>query len=194
MTRRALWAALVGLAAVVVAIGPSHAQEVPPFSAPVVDAAGVVPDDVERRLNEELLAYQRRSGHQIAVAVVETTGGRSIEDYSIDLARQWGVGREGEDDGVVLVVAYGDREVRIEVGRGVEDELTDIESGRILRNHVIPRLRAGDPGDAVVVGTRAIRQTLGDAGADVPAPVEDEGGDGGPSWVNIGLIALAFFL
>lgn len=77
-----------------------------------------------------MLDYQTRSGNQIVVAVVKTTGDQSIENYTIDLARSWGVGQNGKDNGIVLVIANNDRKVRIEVGRGLEGDLTDLQSGR----------------------------------------------------------------
>jgi uncharacterized protein len=134
----------------------------PSFSAPVVDAAGVVPDGVEQSVNLALEDYRRRSGRQVAVAVIGTTGDRSLEDYTIDLARAWGVGTKGRDNGVLLLVATRDRRVRIEVGRGVEGRLTDLEAGRIIRERLVPLLAAGRYGEAVQQGTDAIRAALGD--------------------------------
>ena len=176
---------------------PAGAQEQLEFTAPVVDDAGVVPDAIEDEVSADLLAYEQRSGRQIAVAVVETTGDRSLEDYAIDLARDWGVGTEGEDDGVLVLIAYDDRRLRIEVGRGLEGELTDLEAGRIIRDHLRPRLQANDPGGAVRAGTQAIRAALGDDAATVPPttrPPERDGRQGSP-WplLLFGLIALASF-
>lgn len=159
------------------------AQALPDFTAPVVDAAGVVPDDVERQVNAALNDYQRRSGNQLAVAVVRTIGDRSLEDYTIDLARKWGVGEKGDDNGVLLLIATEDRKLRIEVGRGLEGTLTDLQSGRIIRQRLVPLLREGDFGGAVTQGTTAIRQELGDteAGPLPEPPSEDTGSEGGGS-------------
>jgi uncharacterized protein len=103
------------------------------------------------------------------------------------------VGDEGDDDGVLLLIAYEDRRLRIEVGRGVEGELTDLEAGRIIREELTPRLRDGDVGGAVAVGAAAIRQALGDDTAVVPTtePVDADGGGGFP-WplALVGLFAL----
>jgi uncharacterized protein len=150
-----------------IASPPALAQDFPKFTAPVVDAAGALPDDVQQQVDAQLLDYQQRSGNQVAVAIVKTTGRRSLED-----AREWGVGEEGKDNGVLLFVAFEDRRLRIEVGRGLEGELTDLESGRIIREHITPRLRAGDVGEAIVIGTQEIRRALGDTqvGAE-PAPL-----------------------
>ena len=159
-------AALALLAACTLAI-PARADAkgpaFPKFSAPVVDAAGLVPDAIEQQVDSELLDYQRRSTNQLAVAVIKTTGKKSLEDYTIDLARAWGVGQKGKDNGALLLIANDDRKVRIEVGRGLEGELTDLQSGRIIRERLIPHLRDGDVGGAVVEGTQAIRAVLGDA-------------------------------
>lgn len=160
------------------------AQSFPKFTAPVVDAAGVVPHEVEMQVNAALNDYQKRSGNQVAVAVVRTTGNRSIEDYGIDLAREWGVGEKGDDNGVLLLIATEDRKLRIEVGRGLEGTLTDLQSGRIIRERLIPLLRQGDFAGAVTQGTLAIRQELGDTEAGpLPELTEDEtGSEGGSPW------------
>ena len=160
----------------------------PKFTAPVVDAAGLVPDDIEKQVDSGLIDYQNRSGNQIAVAVIKTTGDASLEDYSIDLARAWGVGKEGKDNGVVLLIAYDDHKVRIEVGRGLEGDLTDLQSGRIIRERLIPLLRDGDVGGAVLQGTGAIRTELGDTQVgELPpppaAPVGEQPKNKTPGWL-----------
>jgi uncharacterized protein len=142
------------------------AEEFPEFTNHVVDAAGVVPDGVEQQTDGELASYQERTGSQIAVAVIETTGDASLEDYTIDLAKEWGVGSAEDDNGVLLLIAVEDRKLRIEVGEGIEGELTDLESGRIIRDDITPLLREGDYGGAVLTGTRSIRRAVGDT--DVP--------------------------
>lgn len=166
--------------------GPAvAAQDFPEFTAPVVDAAGAVPDEVETQVNASLEDYRRRSGNQVAVAVVRTTGRRSLEDYTIDLAREWGVGGKGDDNGVLLLIAIEDRKLRIEVGRGLEGTLTDLQSGRIIRERLVPLLRQGDVGAAVAQGAAAIRQELGDTEVGpLPVPPQDDtgSGDGGSAW------------
>jgi uncharacterized protein len=175
--------AVVAMVIAVGAFGAAHPAgarpraDFPDFTAPVVDTAGVVPTSVEQSVSLGLEDYQRRSGRQVAVAVVPTTGNRSLEDYAIDLARDWGVGRKGRDNGVLLLIAVRDRRVRIEVGRGVEGRLTDLESGRIIRDRLVPLLAAGRYGAAVQQGTDAIRAALGDprVGQLPPPPATETG-------------------
>jgi len=169
------------------------ASRFPKFSAPVVDAAGVLDDTTQAQLDTELDDYQARTTNQIAVAIVETTGDESIEDYSIDLARSWGVGVKGKDNGVVLVLAIDDRKMRIEVGRGLEGDLTDLESGRIIRDVLRPRLQDGDYAGAVRDGVQAIRYALGDTDVSPPSTVPpDESPSTGWPWflVLIGALSL----
>jgi uncharacterized protein len=134
----------------------------PSFSAPLVDTVHVVPAEVAQQIDAQLQDYQSRTGNQIAVAIVHTTGNEALEDYSIKLARQWGVGSKDKDNGVLLFIAYDDHKLRIEVGRGLEGNLTDLVSGRIIRDIIVPQMRANDPGQAVLTGTQAIRAALGD--------------------------------
>src|SRR5690606_2776976 len=120
------------------------------------------------------------TGHQIGVAVVADTGTSSLEDYANDLFDEWGIGDAGEDDGVLVLVALGgDRGVRIEVGGGLEGELTDVESGDIIRDVLLPRLRDGDVDGALTAGIPTIRRALGDtAGPAPPEPIAPEDGGG----------------
>lgn len=128
----------------------------PEYSAPVVDAVEAVDDAVEASLSGELEQFRTTSGPQIAVAVIGSTGTASIEDYTIDLARTWGVGDAKRDDGVLILIALEDRELRIEVGSGVEGELTDIAAGRIVDTVMLPLMRVNDVNGAVVQGARAV--------------------------------------
>ena len=128
----------------------------PEYTAPVVDAANVVSADVETAVNAELQAFRDAGGPQIAVAVVDSTGNASIEDYTIDLANKWGVGDKAKDDGVVILIAVTDRELRIEVGSGVEGDLTDVTAGNIVDQVMVPLLRTDDVDGAVTQGARAV--------------------------------------
>jgi uncharacterized protein len=168
----------------------------PGFSAPVVDAADAVPAVVEQRLDDSLLAYQQASGNQIGVAIVEDTGDQSLEDYAFDLFnKEWKLGDEEKDDGVLLLVVMGAHQLRIEVGSGLEGDLTDVESGRIIRDQIAPRMKEGDVGGAIEVGTNEIRRALGDTTAAAPpvtaAPKQPTDDSGGGAWW---LFVVAFFV
>lgn len=171
--------------------GSSQAAPVPAFTGPVVDEARLVDDSVEATVVAELLDHRARTGNQIAVAVVRSTGGRSIEAYSLDVARTWALGDARRDNGVLLVVAYDDRAVRLEVGVGLEKVLTDAVAARILRENVTPELREGNVSEAVLRGTRAVRAALGDTVAGQTAPGEASGWPGWLKWALVGVAAAA---
>jgi uncharacterized protein len=173
------------------------AAQYPAFKAPVVDQAEVVPAAVEQRVDAALNDFQARTGQQIGVAVVDSMGKQTIEEYGIGLARAWGVGTKGEDNGVLLLVAVKEKKVRIEVGRKVEGELTDVRSGQLIRNVLLPRLRQGDYGAAVEVGTQEIRRVLGDQQVGAPpataAPPSQQPTGSGSAWPIFLFGGLALF-
>ena len=136
----------------------SPAASLPEFTAPVVDSIGRVSAEVETQINSELTSFQQSGGPQIAVAVVDTTNNATLENYSIDLARSWGIGDKEKDNGVLVLIALEDRTLRIEVGSGVEGELTDVTAGGIVDSVMLPRLRANDVDGAVRDGARAVMQ------------------------------------
>jgi uncharacterized protein len=144
----------------------STTASLPEFTAPVVDTTGSVSSEVQTQINSELNTFQQSGGPQVAVAVVKSTGNATLENYSIDLARSWGIGDKDKDNGVLILIALEDRTLRIEVGSGVEGDLTDVAAGRIVDSVMLPRLRADDVDGAVRDGARAVMQVWG--GADIP--------------------------
>jgi uncharacterized protein len=188
MPRHRLRAGFAGLAtaAFVLAGAPTaYAADFPAPTGYLVDDANAIPEPAEQVLEAELEAYAERSGHQLAVAVVDSTDDESIEDYANDLFGEWGVGSAERDDGVLIVVAIDDRELRIEVGRGLEATLTDIEAADIIRDDMVPKLKVGDYAGAVRAGERGVRGVLGDptpnAGGRADASAFDGYGGGEPA-------------
>jgi uncharacterized protein len=110
---------------------------------------------------ESILQYERDStSNQIAILIIESLNGASLEEYTLRVAEKWGLGKKGKDNGVLFFIALQERDVRIEVGRGLEGRLTDLMSSRINRNEVIPHFRQGNYDAGVIAGTKAIIQTI----------------------------------
>ena len=147
--------------AVIILISGDGATKVTPeayYPAPTnyaVDAAGALTPEQLNDLNLMLQAMDI-DAHQFGVAIVETTQPLSIEEYSIKLAEQWKVGNADLDNGAIIVLAVKDRKVRIEVGSGLEGEITDSEAGRIIDEAMIPYLKADAWHDAVMEGLKAM--------------------------------------
>jgi uncharacterized protein len=146
-------------------------QAFPALTGRVVDNAGMLSPAARAALTQDLAAHESATGQQVVVVTVQTLGGRPIEDFGYQLGRLWRIGRAGKDDGALLIVAAAERQVRIEVGYGLEGTLTDAQSWGIIQSHMLPHFRAGDYEAGILAGTRAVLAILrGDA---EPAPPPD---------------------
>ncbi|PRQ03367.1 hypothetical protein ENSA5_16750 [Enhygromyxa salina] len=126
----------------------------------VNDLAKVLDPGEAQSLEAELSQVRRDHGYDLAVLILPSLDGEPIEDVAYDTFNTWGVGDASRDDGVLLVLAVAEQRVRIETGEGVGGELTDLESGRIIREQIKPLVVAGRWYEATSVGTRAITETL----------------------------------
>ncbi|MGB5176784.1 MAG: TPM domain-containing protein, partial [Thermoanaerobaculia bacterium] len=117
---------------------------VPELKTRVTDQTSTLDGAALAALEERLAAFESRTGSQIAVLVIPTTEPEAVEQYALRVAEAWMLGREGIDDGALLLVALEDRNVRIEVGYGLEGALTDLASRRIISESILPRFRSGD--------------------------------------------------
>lgn len=152
---------LLALAAVATAIA---APVYPNLTGRITDAAGILDTEAETALTTDLAALEEKSTDQLAIVTVPSLDGLTIEDYGIGLARTWGIGQQGKDNGVLLIVAPNERKVRIEVGRRLEPMLTDTMSKLIIENAIIPPFRRGDWAGGIKAGVRDITDVLlGDA-------------------------------
>ncbi|MEM6987405.1 MAG: TPM domain-containing protein, partial [Pseudomonadota bacterium] len=106
-----------------------------------------------------------RYGDEIAVATVSRLDGVSIDQYTLALAQRWRLGDSGRDDGVLILVAPGERKVRIEVGFGLESALTDTDAQTLIATHFVPPFRAGDLDGGVRDGTLAVMAHLANRGS-----------------------------
>jgi uncharacterized protein len=178
LIHRLLLAAFLLIAAAL----PSRAADqpaFPPLTGRVVDEVGVLPPPAIDRLTAELAAHEQRTGQQVVVAVVKSLQGRPIEDYGYQLGRAWGIGQKDKNTGAILLVAPAEHKVRIEVGYGLEGDLTDALSSTIINQTILPRFKKGDLAGGIVVGTEQILLALGDTLAvpppHKPRPAEDDG-------------------
>jgi uncharacterized protein len=132
----------------------------PPLTGRVVDQARMLSPATVQRLDADLAGLEAQTGRQLVVATVADLQGYEIEEYGYQLGRTWAIGRKGENDGVIFLVAPRERKVRIEVGYGLEPVLTDALSSVILQTRVLPAFREGRMEEGVVAGTQAIIQQL----------------------------------
>jgi uncharacterized protein len=158
LLRPLVTAALTGL---LVLSGPAAAQTFPKLAGnPVVDQADIIPAAEEAALNTQLLELEKTTGHQLVVATVSDLEGNDVSEYGYKLGRAWGIGDEAKDDGVVFLIAPNERRMNIAVGLGLEPVLTDALSGRIIRDVVTPKFKAGDMPGGIQDGVNAIAQQI----------------------------------
>ena len=149
-------------------LGAQTLQSIPALTAPVVDRTGTLSDDQRRQLDERLLAFEKQKGSQIAVLLVPTVRPESIAAYSLRVVEKWKLGRRGVDDGALLLIAKNDREMRIEVGYGLEGALSDAVAKRIIEERITPRFRSGDFYGGIDAGVSAMVGVV--AGEPLPIP------------------------
>ena len=122
----------------------------PPPTGYVNDYVGVVDRTTKSELETTLTNLDRQQGIQFAVVVVDTTGGQEIFDYSLAVARGWGLGsKETQKPSLLLVVAIKDRKAFTQVSRHLEGDIPDGLAGQIQREKIVPAFRAGDYGGGI---------------------------------------------
>jgi uncharacterized protein len=157
---------------------------VPALRGRVNDYANVIPDAAEQQISRRLELYESSTGHQFAVLIIESLEGDSLEEFSIRTVEAWKLGREKEDDGLLLLVAKNERQVRIETGYGLEGDITDAVAARVIRDVVTPAFKSGDFAAGVDQGLVALMEAASGstpdlAGAPAPAPARRRGFDFG---------------
>ena len=151
------------VASLLLAVGAATAAEpeFPALTGRVVDAAGILSTSVRDALTQMLARQEASTGQQIVVVTLKSLQGYTIDEYGYQLGRHWEIGQKGQNNGALLIVVPSERKVRIEVGYGLEDRLTDAASRTIIDQQMLPHFRRGDYSSGIVEGTAAILRALG---------------------------------
>jgi len=160
---------LAALTPLIAAATLAASPRFPALTGRVVDSAGVLSVATEAVLTRELAAFEAESGDQLVVATIADLDGLDIADYGYQLGRAWGIGDQQRNTGALLIVAPNDRQVRIEVGYGLEGELTDAMSAHIIQTRILPAFRRGDFDAGVLAGVAGMMEVLR---GDAPPPAE----------------------
>ena len=126
----------------------------------VTDAANIIDEERESALSQQLARLEQATKHQMAIVTVNTLEGRDISDFTADLGSAWGVGREGYNDGVVVLVAPNERRVTISVADGLETALPDAACQLIIDQHMLPHFREGRLTEGIEDGVAALIERL----------------------------------
>jgi uncharacterized protein len=136
-------------------------QEVPnprkEYGGWVTDMAGILNQDTEAQINQMISELEAKKGTEMAVVTVpETSPAASPKKFATELFNYWGIGKKGQDNGVLFLISVGDRRVEIETGYGVEAILPDAKVGNIIDTKIIPRFKKGDFADGTLTGTKEL--------------------------------------
>ncbi len=137
------------------------APQFPKLTGRVVDNAELLSTSERERLTSLLAEHESQTTNQVVVVTLKSLQGYGIEDFGYQLGRHWGIGQEGKDNGVLLIVAPTERKVRIEVGYGLEGTLTDALSRNIIEVLILPAFKAGNYGTGIRRGTEGVLAALG---------------------------------
>jgi len=168
----------------VLAIGSSLALalDFPPKPHQLVnDNANMMTPEDRAALETELRGYNTKTSNQVAVLTVSSLDGMDVDEYANQLFHQWGIGKKGDDNGVLLLYAPTEKKVRIEVGYGLEGDLNDAKAGDIIRNVIHPLFESGNRSGSVVKGAEAVMADLGDT--PYPSRVTQKGMGMNPFWI-----------
>ena len=129
----------------------------PSLERPIIDQTESLANEDIDRIAQLINVERQKKSFQIGVLMIPTLGSDdSLEEYSLKVARQWGVGDKKKSNGVLLLIAKNDRKMRIEVGNGMEGSLTDARASQIIRNTIAPKFRSGDYAGGVEAGVKRI--------------------------------------
>lgn len=133
----------------------------PKLSGRVVDQAGILSAGAERQIGALAEGHENATGNQVVVVTLPDLQGYAIEEYAVQLGRHWKIGQSKENNGVLLIVAQAERKVRIEVGYGLEGELTDAISSNIIHSIITPAFKQAKFEQGLFSGTQGIIDALG---------------------------------
>lgn len=139
-------------------------EKFPPHQGLINDFAGVIPPDIQREMRSRAREVLQKTGASVVVVTVPTIGESYVADYANKLYHAWGIGKKGEDRGVLILFALQERKIRIETGYGLEGILPDGRVGEVLRNDMVPLLKEGKYGEGLLNGLKSVAATIAAAG------------------------------
>ena len=154
-------AALCAALLLLLPAGLAHgAAGLPELSGRVVDQAGLLSESQEAALVRQLGLHESETTNQVIVVTLVSLHDEEIAEVGRRLGNHWGLGQKGRDNGVLLLIAPEERQVRIAVGQGLEGLLDDETAHGIIQNEILPAFKRGDYAAGIEQGSRAIIATL----------------------------------
>ena len=159
----------------VFAVSAQAELKFPALSGRVVDDAQMIEPTTSALLTRQLQAHEQATGEQLVVVTLPNLQGVSIEEFGYQLGRHWGIGQKDKNNGALLIVARDERKLRIEVGYGLEERLTDAQASVIINQVITPAFKTGQFSKGISDGVSAMLLVLGGTPLDEPTTVYDSG-------------------
>lgn len=191
MIKKLFWGCCISLGAIALTITLTSMMTVASWAVPieevpnprqvdggwVADVAEILSPASEAEINGMISALEAENGSEMAVVTVPETEPLTPKAFATELFNRWGIGKQGEDNGVLFLVSVGDRRMEVEAGYGAEAVLPDARVGRILDQYVVPEFRQGDYEQGILQGTEAIVAAMrsGDFDAVASTPATNRG-------------------
>lgn len=171
---------------------PAYAFDAPAFQGDVLDEAGVLDEADKAALLARIRILRESDGIWAAIYVARDLQGDTIENAAVKIFEKWKLGLAGKDNGLLIMIVPSARQMRIEVGYGLEGFITDVFSNRIINEQFKPAFREQRYTDGLLAGlerlsaaARGEMQAEGPPPDPVFAPPQDINWDG--AWARFGL-------
>ncbi|MGI5840877.1 MAG: TPM domain-containing protein [Patescibacteria group bacterium] len=181
------------LSFIILGLQPVAAINIPSAQGYVNDFAQILSPEFRDRLENQLSEYEKRTSIEIAVLTVSSLENQTIENFAIAVFDKWGIGKESQDNGVLLIVAPNEREVRFEVGYGLEPHVTDGRAGDIIRNHINPAFKESNYEKGINDAILQIQEYIS-APAPESSPASNQDGVQYYAWIIFAFIYLAAYM
>lgn len=168
---------------------PAYSADIPKAENYANDFADVLTAETENYINSTGRAYQKTDGVQIVAVTIESLEDASIEDYAYDIFNEWGIGNKTDDNGILILLSVDDREIRVEVGDGMEGVFNDAKVGRMIDRLALPHFAENDFDSGIRNLYDGITQVIGN-----PEAYSEDETDMGEIAGTIGLVVLLIIL
>ncbi|MEI8229506.1 MAG: TPM domain-containing protein, partial [Candidatus Peregrinibacteria bacterium] len=163
----------------------SAAFAVPPNDGYVTDMASILSPEDKTSIADSLKTYKDQTSNELAVLIMPTLGDEPIADASVQVFRQWKIGQQSKNNGLLMLIAYTDRKIFISTGLGLEGVLPDIVVKGVIERDITPLFRTGDYAGGIRAGIASLQKHIGgEYTADRYTTPDSSGG---------GFVAFAFF-
>jgi len=160
----------------------------------VTDFTGTLTQGQQQALENKLVAFNDSTSTQIAVVIIKSVGQYDIGEYATQLGRKWGIGQQGKNNGILMLIAVGDRKVTIQTGYGAEGAVPDITTHEIIDNDITPNFKQGNYYAGIDAGTNSlIKYMKGEYKAPAKAKQQAVGG-GGSAFIVIIIVIVVIIL